>query len=554
MASELSEAAAADTPPGPSSGSTLDSRRLAGAALVVMAFFVLSRATGLLREMVIGARFGTGPELDAYLAAFRIPDLLFQLVAGGALGSAFIPTFAAAWVQGDRQAAWLLFSRVLNLVVLVLVVLAGLMALLAEPLVAHVVAPGFSPAQQALTAGLMRWMLISSVVFGASGLFMGALNALQHFLLPAAAPVVYNLAIVAGAWWLAPRYGVHGLVMGVVAGAVGHLLVQVPGLVRQGARYRPSLALQDPGVREVARLMAPRVIGLFFVQLNFLVNTLLASRLPSGSLSALNFAWLLMLLPQGIFAQAMATVAFPTFAAQVAAGHTPALRRALLRLLQLMVFLTVPATLVLLVLKVPLIQILFQRGNFTPESTQAVAYALQFYALGLVAHSVVELAVRAFYALHDTRTPVAVGMAAMGLNILFSLLWIRWLSYGGLALANTVATTLEMAVLLFLLQRRLGSLAWNELARSLLRVLGVSGVMASLAWWAAQQTASAPPIGLPEGWLSGLVGLAVAGLSYLGGHGLLRTPELRWVLALVRRDMGAVASGERPDQGRGRSP
>ncbi len=518
------------------SAPSLDARRLAGAALVVMVFFVLSRATGLLREMVIGARFGTGPELDAYLAAFRIPDLLFQLVAGGALGSAFIPTFASAWVRGDTEGAWLLFSRVLNLVVLLLALLAGLVALFAEPLVAHVIAPGFSPAQQHLTAQLMRWMLISTVIFAASGLCMGALNALQHFLLPAAAPVVYNLAIVAGAWWLAPRYGVYGLVMGVVAGAAGHFLVQIPGLIRQGVRYRLSLRVDDPGVREVGRLMGPRVVGLFFVQLNFLVNTILASRLPPGSLSALNFAWLLMLLPQGIFAQAIATVAFPTFAAQVAAGHTQAMRHAFDRILRLVVFLTLPATLVLLVLRVPLIQILFQRGQFTAQSTQAVAHALQFYALGLVAHSVVEIAVRAFYALHDTRTPVAVGVAAMGLNILLSLAWIGWLGYGGLALANTVATTLEMAVLLLLLQRRLGSLAWASLGSSLLRVAGVSGVMAALAWMTARQLAASPWAGqLPPGWVPGLGGLTVAGVAYLGIHALLGSPELRSALGLVRR-------------------
>ena len=290
-------------------------RQLARATAIVMFFFVLSRVMGLAREVIIGARFGTTAELDAYLAAFRVPDILFQLVAGGALGSAFIPTFARYWAKADHAGAWLLFSRVLNLITLVLVALAGIAMLLAPLLVDRLIAPGFSLEQQTLTVSLMRWMLISTVLFGGSGLVMGALNATQHFLLPAAAPVFYNAAILAGAWFLSPIFGIYGLVIGVVVGALLHLLVQLPGLRQSGARYTPSFTWGDAGVREVMRLMGPRVLGLFFVQMHFLVNTILASGLPTGRLSALNYAWLLMLLPQGIFAQSIATAIFPTFAA-----------------------------------------------------------------------------------------------------------------------------------------------------------------------------------------------------------------------------------------------
>ena len=321
----------------------LGPRGIAGATLIVMLFFVLSRVTGLAREMIIGAQFGTGADLDAYLAAFRLPDLLFQLVAGGALGSAFIPTFATYWVRDDRAGAWLLFSRVLNLVTLILVLMAGLGAVFSPLLVEHVIAPGFSPEQQALTASLMRWMLLSTVIFGASGLVMAALNALQHFLLPAVAPVVYNVSIILGAWFLAPVIGVYGLVAGVIVGALGHLLVQIPGLVRQRAQYTFDWTVRDPGVYEVARLMAPRVLGLFFVQLHFLVNTILASGLSEGSLSSLNYAWLLMLLPLGVFAQAIATASFPTLSAQIAAGQSAAMRATFGQILRIVFFLTIPA-------------------------------------------------------------------------------------------------------------------------------------------------------------------------------------------------------------------
>lgn len=517
----------AATPPGsatPTPGA-LGGRAMASAALLVMLFFVLSRLTGLAREIIVGARFGAGAGLDAYLAAFRLPDLLFQLVAGGALGSAFIPIFAGYWVNGDRSGAWLLFSRVLNLITAILVVFAAVGAVFALPIVQHIIAPGFPPEQQVLTAHLMRWMLVSTVLFGASGLIMGALNALQHFLLPAAAPVVYNLAIIAGAWFLVPVWGVYGLVIGVVAGSLGHLLVQIPGLVWKRARYTWDWRAADPGVREVGRLMGPRVLGLFFVQLHFLVNTILASRLSPGSISALNFAWLLMLLPLGVFAQAIATAAFPTFAAQVAAGEGEAMRRTFGQILRTVFFLTIPAAVGLWLLRVPVITVLFQRGEFSATSTALVAFALQFYALGLVSHSAVEITVRGFYALHNTWTPVLAGMAAMALNILLSLLLVQPLSFGGLALANTTATTLEMLALLFLLNRRMGGLEGRALLATITRSLIAAALMGLALWWWLQQ-------GWTNVWFTALGGVALASALYLSVSLLLRSPELA---PLVRR-------------------
>ena len=539
----------------------LDSKGIAGAATLVILLFILSRGTGLLREMIIGARFGTSADLDAYLAAFRIPDLLFQLVAGGALGSAFIPTFAAAWTENnqalnhrsgsasDHRQAWLLFSRILNLLTLFLIVLCGLAMLFAEPLTASVIAPGFSTEQQRLAASLMRWMLASTVVFGASGLIMGALNAVQHFLMPAVAPVFYNCAIIAGAWLLAPVLGIHGLVVGVVAGAVLHLVVQLPALLRQGVRYEFSFRVGDAQVRDVARLMGPRVLGLLLVQLNFLVNTILASGLPDGSLSALNYAWLLMLLPQGIFAQAVATVAFPTFAAQVAVGNRAQLLETLTSLLRLILFLSIPAAFLLFVLDQPFIALLFQRGRFDAASTEAVAYALRFYALGLVAHAVVEIVVRVFYALHDTATPVVVGVAAMALNILLSLALIGRLSYGGLALANSIATTLEMLVLLILLGRKLRpdsgvathaatvqGLPVRELLTSGGRSLLAAAVMAGgLLFWLAILPDSGAVLRIPLGWITAVVGLGLGLFIYALASYLLGSAEIRQLAALARK-------------------
>ena len=357
-------------------------RQIAKAATLVMALFVLSRVLGLARQVVIGALFGTSGDLDAYLAAARIPEMIFLVVAGGALGSAFIPTFADHLAKEDRAGAWQLASAIINLVLIALTATAGLMAVFAPAMVRTVIAPGFEPPQQALTARLLRLMLISPIIFGVSGVVMGALNAHQHFLLPALAPSLYNLSIIGGALLLGPRLGVLGLAVGVVVGAALHLLVQVPGLLRHGARYVPTLGLDDPSVREVGRLVAPRVLGTAITQLNFVVNNSLASGMGEGAVSAINYAWLLMLLPQGVFAQAVGTAAFPTFAAQAARGKRAEMRSTLAATLRTVFFLSLPATVGLLVLGRPLVGLLFERGAFEAASTEAVAWALAFYALG----------------------------------------------------------------------------------------------------------------------------------------------------------------------------
>lgn len=508
--------------------------QIARAAGLVMALFVVSRALGLLREVVISHRFGTGGELDAYLAAFRLPDILFQIVAGGALASAFLPTFAAYLAADDDDGAWRLASAVINLVLLLTTVLAAAAALVAPWLVRVVVAPGFDPARQGLTADLMRLMLLTPAIFGVSGVIMGILNARQHFLLPALAPIIYNLGIIAGAVLHAPDLGARGLALGVVAGAVGHLLVQVPGLVRHGLRYTPTLGLRDAGVHEVGRLMLPRMLGLGAVQINFLVTTILASGLAAGSLAALNYAWLLMLLPQGIFAQSIATAAFPTFSRQAAQERQPEMRSTLAATLRAVLYLTLPAAVGLVVLRQPLVQIVFQRGAFTESSTQMVAWALALYVLGLPAHAVVEIVVRAFYAMHDTRTPVAIGIAAMALNVGLSLALIPafqalgWMPLGALAFSNSLATTAEMAILLILVRRRLAGLEGREMLRSLGRMTLAAVPMAAIAAGAAWGLDGHGP------WLTGGLAVALGGLAYVVLSLAFGSPEPRAVWNLLR--------------------
>jgi len=275
--------------------------------------------------------------------------------------------------------------------------------------------------------------------------------------------------------------------------------------------------------------MAPRILGLAAVQVNFVVNTVLASGLGAAALPALNYAWLLMMLPQGVFAMALATVAFPTFAELAARNDDAGLRQTLSATLRTVLYLTVPASVGLLVLRTPVIEVLLQRGAFTQASTDAVAFALQFYALGLFAHATVEIVARAFYALHDTRTPVAIGLGAMLVNVLLSLALIRRLSFGGLALANTLATVGEMAVLMWLMRRRLGSLDVSRLAGSVLRILVATGLMAAALFSFSRGLPGADPLLVTAG------GISIGFVLYVGITALAGSDEVGAVLRLMER-------------------
>jgi putative peptidoglycan lipid II flippase len=392
------------------------------------------------------------------------------------------------------------------------------------PQVASLIATGFTREEQALTASLMRIMLVTPIVFGVSGIVMGILQSHQEFTLPALAPVMYNLAIIGGALFLAPLFGVYGLAYGVVAGAVLHLAIQVPYLLKIEMRYARILAWGDAAVREVGRLMLPRTLGLAAVQINFLVNTILASTLPEGRLAALNYAFLLMLLPQGVIAQSIATTIFPTFSAQAAREDWDNLRATFSTALRVTFFLTIPASVGLILLRVPLVELLLQRGAFNADSTAQTAFALAFFALGLFAHSGLEIVTRGFYALHDTATPVKVGIGAMVLNIALSLILLGPLAQGGLALANSVATILEMSVLLFVFRTRMGKSEDARIGVSLARVVIASALMGASVWGVARVLSAS------SAWLVAGAGVLVGAGVYAGAVFVLRAPELKSVI------------------------
>jgi putative peptidoglycan lipid II flippase len=505
-----------------------------------MTGFVLSNLTSLARTILTARVFGADAALDAFNAAQRLPDILFMLVAGGALASAFIPTVTEFLERGDRAGAWRLSAAIINLVFSALLVISLLAWVFAGPLVAATTQ--FDAAQQVLTVELLRIILISPVIFGISGIFMALLNTHQRFWLPALAPTMYWGGMIAGLVFLTPTMGIHGLAWGAVLGAVLHFGVQLPGVLRlPGRAYRLTFGLEMPAVREVGRLMAPRLLGVAVVQINFLVNVLVGSGLPAGSLSAIDYAFRIMTMPQVVIAQAISIAALPTFSAQVARGALGDMRSSLTATLRGILFLSLPATMGLILLRQPVIELLYQRGQFSAADTELVAWALLWFTVGLVGHSLVEILSRAFYALHDTRTPVMVGVGAMSLNVLFSFTFpawfmsLGWAPLGGLALANSLATALEMMVLLILMRRRLAGL--HE--RHLLFGAGKSMLATTLMGTAVLGFMAAFP-GLSI-WFSVPIAIGLGGGLYAGAMLLLRVEEAQALLNALTRRLARVS-------------
>jgi putative peptidoglycan lipid II flippase len=448
--------------------------------LVVAVAFGLAAAAGLVRNMVIAAQFGIGADLDAYYAAFKLPDLLFTIVAGGALATAFIPVFADFLADDDRAGAWRLASAITNIVFIVVTASAVLAGILAPWLVRVVIAPGFTPAEQAQTVQVMRIVLVSTVIFGVSAVQGSVLNGFKHFLLPALGAALYPIGITAGALLLAPTMGIAGLAVGAVIGSALHLLVKVPGLFYYGFRWWPVLdlrGLHSPPVRRVFVLMIPRVLDLFVFQFSLVLTTNLASRLGAGSVSALEWGWDAMQLPETIIGTAFGLVAFPTLAELAARHDIGRLRSTLAETLRSVVALTVPAAVGLILLGQPLLSFLYQRGQFDAAAVDAVYDTLRFFALGLVGHATLELAARAFFAQQDTVTPLIIAFITAVLGISLGLVLMGPLGPGGLALGNSIAITVEVLLLMAILRKRWGGVEGGQILRSLGRVLLASAVM-----------------------------------------------------------------------------
>jgi putative peptidoglycan lipid II flippase len=440
---------------------------------------------GLIRQRVIANRFGTSAELDAFTAANGIPELLFTMLAGGALAFAFIPMYSELR-RRDPSASQRLFSQVVN-TIFILTAAIGLVAGIFAPTLISArwgIAPNFPVPIQALTSDLMRVLLFSTLIFAISSILSGTLHAHQHFLLPALAPSMYSLGIITGAVLLGPRLGIFSLAWGACLGAFLHLLIQVPGLVYFKVKWRPLLQWGDPTLRQVAVLMAPRVLDLLMARASIdWINANLGSGLGEGRVSALRYAFQLMNTPWTLIGTAIGIAVFPTMALLAADKDVDAQRGALSGALRAILTLALPAGVALIVLGRPVIGLLFEGGEFTAESTNLVYFALQFYVVALISQSVLEVVVRAFAAQKDTLTPLLVSFFTTTLNIGLAIMLSRpilrgGLEHGGLALANGIAVGIEALIGLTILHFRWKGINARQIAMDAGRALLASAAMA----------------------------------------------------------------------------
>ena len=461
------------------------SQSVAAAAGIVAFGFVASRLLGLLRSVAIARAFGTDPELSAYWVAFRLPDLVFQVLAGATLSAAFIPTFSRVRLRFGERAGWDLASAVLNLISIA-TTFAAVLAFVLAPWIVPLLAPGLGADTgreaelRSLAVNLTRVMLLSPILFGVSGMVTGILNARNHFLAPALAPVFYNLSIIVAALFLAGPWGIQGLAVGVVAGSALHLLVQLPALRAVGMRWTPTFDIASTGVAEVARLMGPRVVGLAAAQFNFVVVVFFASFVSDEAISALNYAFLMAMLPVGVVGMAISTAVFPSMAQHAAAQQIESLRDSVAHSLRLILFLAIPASAGLALLAEPAVRLLFERGAFSAASTDLVWPLLVVYGVAVFAHAGIEILSRGYYALADTRTPVLFAVLAVALNVALCAAFVAPFGLRGLAAATSVAAVVEFLLLLVVLERKLGGLRNRGVTTSALRTVAATAVMAEV--------------------------------------------------------------------------
>lgn len=455
-------------------------RNLARATVVVALLFVASRFLGLARDILIAARFGTSADYDAYVAAFRIPDLVFLVVMSGAFGSAFIPVYSEFLAQKHRTHAWQLANTLLSATLTLFFSVSLLVIVFAEPLVRYIVAPGLAPETRALAANLTRLLMLSPLFLGIGAAAKAMLESEARFTEPALAPLLYNAGIIAGTVFLAPIWGIYGLAIGVVTGAITYALFQSIVLRSSGWHFAWTIRLNTPGVHQVLHLMGPRLLAQVATQMNLLILTNFASRIGEQSIAALQYAYQIFLLPHGIFALSLATVLFPTLSQQRARGELAELQSLIGRAARSLTLVSLLSIVLLVCFAQGIVQTIFQFGAFTATSTQLVSQALQWFAPGLLAYALVELFTRLSYAFLDSRAPVIAAMAAVLFNLIGSLLLMPILGHRGLALSLAMATTAELFILIHLVRLRT-KLSLRSLTLGLWRAIPATFIVLGLA-------------------------------------------------------------------------
>ncbi|MBW2568919.1 MAG: murein biosynthesis integral membrane protein MurJ [Deltaproteobacteria bacterium] len=510
--------------------------RVTKAAGVVGAATLISRIFGFIRDVVIAWFFGAGLAADAFFVAFRIPNLLRRLFAEGSLSIAFIPVFTEYLANKGKADAFSLARSAIRClsVLLVFVTIAGI---LLAPLIVRIIAPGFvdSPEKLSLTITLTRIIFPYIFFICLVALCMGILNALGHFAAPAFAPVLLNLAMICSVFLISPYMAdpVTGLAIGVLIGGVLQLALQMPFLMKKGFYFWQKTKVYHPGLKKIGILMLPTVFGAAVYQINILVGTLLASLLREGSISYLYYADRLVQFPLGIFAIAIATAVLPSLSRQAAINDLEGVKDTFGHAMKLVLFITVPAMAGLIVLREPIVALLFKRGAFDAETVRLTASALLYYATGLWAFSGVRIVISTFYALQDTKTPVKIAVISISVNILLGLILMGPLAHGGLALSTSLASMLNLGLLIRALKIKLGYLGMRNIMKSACKTVLCSAIMGVIVSGVASLI-----IPSENGSLSGLffgimVSIIIGILLYGSFSFLIKSPELEKVKAVI---------------------
>lgn len=506
-------------------------RHLLRSSFIVILLFALGKIVGLFRARFVAQAFGTSPAYDAFTAANQLPEVFFTVIAGGSLAAAFIPVYSQYLSQESREKSTRLANTILTLVILVLGGISLLGAIFAPWLTQNILVPDFPSETQALTAQIMRVILIQTTIFGVGGVLSSILNAHQHFTLPALAPLALDIGYFTGLFLFVPTLGIMGLAWGTVVGGVLFVAIQIPALIRYKFRYRPSLAWRLPGVVEVIRLMGPRIVTLGVIQFADLFIIRLASGLPAGATSAYFYAYALMQFPQTLFGTAIALVVFPTLAELYNAHDLDGLRRTAGNTLAIIWTLTIPAAAATVLLGEPIITVLFQGGAFDAAATQLVYTILAVFSIRIVSESTLEIVARLFYARHNTRTPMQAYLGWLVVTVGLSFFLVERMGVSGLALATTIGFTLLAGVLFELNRRELGGLGGKALQLTFFRACaGTLGLVAAI--WLVGQVITSP---LPFLLIGGIAGIGV----YVAFTWLLGSRELVTLWRLARNKLPA---------------
>lgn len=481
---------------------------LSGALIIGLAS-LLSRVLGLFRDRLFAENFGASNLLDSYYAAFRIPDLVFNLLVLGALSSAFVPIFIE-YINKDKEEANKIASSILNISLMVLIAVSGLLFLFIPKLIVFI-APGFSEEQRELTALLTRIMLVSPIFFGISNVFSGILNSYKRFIAYSLAPILYNVGIIIGALFFVPRWGIYGLAFGVVLGSMLHMLIQIPAVISSGFKYNLSINIFHQGVKKILKLMIPRTIGLAVTQLNLWVITILASMTDEGGISIFNLSNNLQSLPIGIFGIAFAVSSFPYLADSFSKNNINKFKNYFSKTFCKILFFVIPASILLLIERAQIVRLVLGTGNFDWQDTFLTAQSLGYFSIGVFAQALVPLIARAFYSIQDTKTPVIISITSVAVNIVASLILLPGMGILGLSLAFSIGSFVNILLLLIFLRVKVGDLNDAYIFACSMKIVAMSLIMGGVVYIILNLVA--PLVDMRTFW-----GIFMqAGISTLGG-------------------------------------